>query len=82
MSGNRGKGRPKGVPNKTTAEVKRAFEMAYDHLGGQANFNKWAKTNQDIFYTQLLPKLIPVQLNHADNEGGKIVFSWQTDTKG
>lgn len=79
FSGKPGPGRPKGTPNKTTAAVKAAFEAAFDHLGGQKNFNTWAKQNQDVFYTQLLPKLIPVQVNHADNEGGKLVITWQTD---
>lgn len=66
-------GRKKASPNKITAEVKRAFELAFDHLGGQANFNTWARNNQDVFYTHLLPKLLPVQLNHADAEGEKLI---------
>ena len=56
--------------------------MAFDHLGGQRNFNAWAEKNQDVFYTQLLPKLIPVQVNHADNEGGKLEITWQVDPNG
>jgi len=69
-----GKGRPKGAVNKTTKAFKEAMEAAYDHLGGQTNFNAWAKNNQDAFYGTLMPKLIPVQLNHANHEGGSLVI--------
>ena len=73
MAGNAGKGRVKGSHNKSTALFKQALERAYDHLGGQERFNAWAFENQDVFYAQLMPKLLPIQLNHADNEGGKLV---------
>ena len=66
-------GRQKGTPNKTTASVRAAIEAAYGSMGGQKRFNQWAESNPDTFYTVLLPKLLPVQVNHADSEGGSIV---------
>lgn len=66
-------GRKKGTPNKSTAQIKAAIESAFSYLEEHGDgFNKWALNNQDTFYTQIAPKLLPVQLNHADNEGEKL----------
>lgn len=63
-------GRTKGVPNKTTAQIKAAIEGAFTYLEEHGDgFNKWALANQDTFYTVIAPKLLPVQLNHADADG-------------
>jgi hypothetical protein len=29
----------------------------------------------------LFPKLLPLQVNHAGHDGGKIVITWQTDSQ-
>ena len=75
-------GRQKGVPNKTTALARVAIEDAFDHLQGlkkdRKDFKSWAEDNAGDFYKLLFPKLLPVQINHADNEGGKLVVTWQT----
>lgn len=66
-------GRQKGTPNKSTAQIKAAIEGAFSYLEEHGDgFNAWALNNQDTFYTQIAPKLLPVQLNHADNEGEKL----------
>lgn len=66
-------GRAKGQPNKSTAQIKAAIEGAFSYLEEHGDgFNKWALANQDTFYTVIAPKLLPVQLNHADNEGEKL----------
>jgi len=60
-----GKGRPKGVPNKTTMLAKDAIARAFDELGGAERLVEWAQEspdNEKVFYTTLLPKLIPVQI--------------------
>lgn len=71
-----GAGRPRGSQNKTTAEAKAAIEAAFDHLQGKTDarkdFKSWAEDNTDDFYKLLFPKLLPVQLNHADSEGEKL----------
>lgn len=69
-TGNRGKGRPKGVPNKTTALAKDALAYAFDKLGGQDALVKWARSDPDntkAFYTSIWPKLLPLQVS---GEGG------------
>lgn len=74
-----GPGRPKGSVNKTTANAKEAIEAAFEGIGGIPALTAWANDNQGDFYKMIFPKLIPVQLNHADNEGGKLTFGWQTE---
>ena len=53
------KGRPKGTPNKTTAELRDALMAPFD----PERFAKWAKSRQDLYYTQILTKLLPKDLN-------------------
>lgn len=66
-------GRTAGVPNKTTATMKAAIEQAFDHLESKGEgFNAWALKNETIFYTQLMPKLIPVQ--HTGDAENPIAF--------
>lgn len=66
-------GRKKGTPNKSTAHIRAAIEGAFAYLEEHGDgFNKWALANQDTFYTVIAPKLLPVQVNHADNEGEKL----------
>lgn len=58
-------GRPKGSPNKTTATVKAAIEMAAEGLGGAARLVEWAKQdpkNEAAFWTTIYPKLLPLQI--------------------
>ena len=49
------KGRPKGTPNKTTAELRDALIAPFD----PERFAKWAKKREDLYFTQILPKLLP-----------------------
>ena len=65
MAGHRGKGRPKGTPNKLTASVKEAIEHAAETIGGAARLAAWAKEapeNEKAFWTQVYPKLLPLQV--------------------
>lgn len=59
---NAGKGRVKGVPNKTTASVKGAFVEAFEMMGGAQALLIWGKENQTDFY-KLASKLIPTEVN-------------------
>jgi hypothetical protein len=67
-----GKGRPKGVQNKTTKLMKTAIEAVLADLqqfqrdadeteNEYAHFLKWAKDNETEFY-KLASKLLPIQI--------------------
>lgn len=73
-------GRPKGAVNKTTANAKEAIELAFQGIGGVPRLQAWAEQNEGDFFKLIFPKLIPVQLNHAGADGGKLVIEWQTAT--
>ena len=58
---NAGKGRPKGVLNKTTASVKAAIEEAFDKAGGVEYLVKVANKDPRAFLS-LLARLIPTDI--------------------
>lgn len=60
-TGNMGKGRAKGVPNKSTKAVKEALQEAFDGLGGVPSLIEWAKSEPTEFY-KLWTKLIPTEV--------------------
>lgn len=64
--GNAGKGRPKGVPNKTTRSAREAMELAFQGLGGVPKLTEWAKDNPTEFY-RLWGRLIPAEVQHASD---------------
>jgi hypothetical protein len=69
-------GRPKGSPNKIGKEAKEVIALAAAELGGQKRLVKWAKSdplNERAFWTTIYPKLIPVTLSGA-GENGEIIF--------
>lgn len=73
--GQRGPGRPKGSPNKTTAIAKDAIAAAADKLGGTDRLVAWAKEdtkNEAAFWTTIYPKLLPLQV--TGEGGGPIRF--------
>lgn len=63
---NAGKGRKKGVPNKTTASVKEALSMAFHGIGGVNELIEWGKANKTEFY-KLWSKMLPQDLNVTSN---------------
>jgi hypothetical protein len=76
-AGNRGKGRKKGVPNKTTALLKdailKAAETAGGHEGLVGYLEKQARENPGPFLA-LLGKVLPLQFAGA-GEPIKIIYS-------
>lgn len=77
----RGRGRPKGVPNKQTREVKAAIEMCFEQMGGVKALKAWAETNPDLFYGSVWPKLLPIQHRIGGDPDNKepVVFGWLKD---
>jgi hypothetical protein len=79
--GTPGPGRPKGVPNKTTATMKEAIAAVYDklqrdkaredgdHTETHAHFAEWAKDHPTEFY-RIAAKLLPLQLSTGDGGDG------------
>ena len=75
-TGNRGKGRPKGTPNKTTKLAKDAIALAAEGLGGAKRLQAWARedpANEKVFWSNIYTKLIPVQLE-GSGDSGEIIF--------
>lgn len=64
---NKGRGRPKGSPNKLQAEARDVISQAAAELGGTARLVTWAKEapeNERTFWGNIYPKLLP--LKHGD----------------
>jgi hypothetical protein len=71
-AGNRGKGRKKGVPNKTTALLKDAILQAAENAGGKDGIIGYleaqATANPGPFMT-LLGKVLPTQTEVSGKDG-------------
>lgn len=61
-------GRPKGVPNKMTAEVKQMILDALDSAGGVAYLADKAESHPAAFLS-LVGKVLPLQVNGAGENG-------------
>jgi hypothetical protein len=77
-----GRGRPKGALNKTTALAKEAIAYAAEGLGGAERLIVWAKEdaqNERAFWTQIYPKLLPLQVNGALEHAVKVsgALAWK-----
>jgi len=67
-AGNRGKGRKKGVPNKTTKQVKDALEGALNAEEGAEAFFIQLRKDNPVAFANIVSKLIPIQVD-ADVKG-------------
>lgn len=61
-TGNAGKGRPKGSPNKATAAIKDMIVQALDQAGGVEYLHTQSIANPTAFLT-LVGKVLPLQLS-------------------
>lgn len=64
-------GRQKGTPNKDNAAIKSMIEQALSQAGGVNYLVRQADENPTAFLG-LVGKVLPMQVNHADNEGKKL----------
>ena len=77
---NAGKGRKKGVPNKTTASVQAALTEAFERRGGVDALIKWAEDDPTEFY-KLWGKLIPKDIKAELSGNVGIVHQWRFGDK-
>lgn len=73
---NRGRGRPKGAPNKNTQAIKEMLLASLDNVGGQAYFQQQAIENPNA-YMALIGKIIPAEVKKeiTGADGGAIQHS-------
>lgn len=65
--GERRGGRKKGTPNKKSAEVKEALQLAFIGIGGVPTLQRWADQNKTEFF-KLWGKLLPLQISTPEGE--------------
>ena len=66
--GTRGRGRPKGVPNRIPTAIKDMILCALDQAGGVAYLKRQAEANPSAFMG-LVGKVIPLQVAGAAADG-------------
>lgn len=71
------KGRPKGVPNKITTNLKSMILEALDRKGGVAYLAEQADENPTAFLT-LVGKVLPMTIGGEQGTSGKLVVRWET----
>ncbi len=76
-TGNRGKGRPKGRPNKTTTAVKEAIIAAANaaHDDGMLGYLTQQANDNPVAFMTLLGKVIPLQIAGDKENPLQIVIS-------
>lgn len=73
------KGRPKGSPNRTTKSAKENIERVFGGLGGHVGMLEWVKAddaNRRVFYGQVYPKLLPLQVRGDQDSPLRMVIEW------
>jgi hypothetical protein len=76
FNGQPGPGRPKGVPNKQTREIKEMLMQSLEDAGGAEYFRQLAETNSSA-YASLLGKIIPAEVKNqiTGADGGPVQHS-------
>jgi hypothetical protein len=78
MAGNAGKGRPRGVPNRLSGELREMILESLHAAGGVAYLSRMAD-EQPAAYLSLLAKLLPLEAS-LDAGPGQFVVSWLPPT--
>lgn len=71
-----GPGRPRGVPNKSTASVKAALQAAFDERGGVPALLDWADGEPTEFY-KLWAKMLPTEVTGKDGAAFSITVKYE-----
>jgi hypothetical protein len=69
-------GRKQGVQNRRTVFIQTMLEDAVVRMGGLERLVQWAKKNpgnEHAFWTQLVPRLIPIQLQGSGKDGALVI---------
>lgn len=77
-----GPGRPKGVPNKTTTQLKEAILQAATEAGGDeglVGYLKFLAADSPSAFSSLLGKVLPMQI--SGEGGGAVQFIIRDMTK-
>lgn len=69
-------GRPKGLKNKFTVDLKAAYLEAFERRGGVQGLMEWAEKSPDIFYGQV-SKMLPKEIEQKTDHSGSVTFSWK-----
>lgn len=72
-----GPGRPKGVPNKLSRTAKENIEAVYAGLGGVKGQIGFLKAHPKVladFYTNVYPRLIPLDVSHSGELKSTVTF--------
>lgn len=72
-----GPGRPKGLKNKVTRQLKDMILAALDEAGGEAYLVAQAHDNPQAFMT-LLGKVLPTTLAADPKNPPRLILTWQT----
>lgn len=70
-------GRPKGTPNKVTADLKTMILEALEQKGGVRYLAEQADENPTAFLT-LVGKVLPMTIGGDQGTSGKLVVRWET----
>lgn len=65
----KGRGRPKGSPNKVGRSAREVIATVAEGLGGTERMIAWAQEdekNERAFWTNIYPKLVPLQVTGAN----------------
>jgi hypothetical protein len=73
-----GAGRPRGKPNKTTADVKAAILSAFDKAGGVGYLVQVAENDPKTFCA-LLGKVLPMQVTGDPENPVRVAFTFKLD---
>jgi len=75
----KGRGRPKGSPNKLGKAAKDIIAAVAEDLGGQKRMAEWAKSspeNEKAFWATIYPRLLPLTVA-GDADDPLYVVQWQ-----